>query len=459
MAFKFNATKAVREKIFVKLALMGSSGCVDADTEFFNGLEWKKISDYQKGEKVLEYDKSGNAILSYPLEYHKIPCDKLWHFKAKYGIDQCLSDEHDVLYVTSEGSLAKKKFLDIKNLHENSTCGFTGKFITTFNYSGDGIDLSDEEIELMCAVICNGTFQNEGTRCKFRIEKDEKKKRLVDIFVKCKLDYTTHENTYEGYTDFYVNVPRNEKEFTGYWYNCDKHQLGIVCENVLFWNGNINITKNGSAKKTFSTNSKQTADFVQFAFSSCGMRATIGVNNRIEKVYTSNEKKCIKKSTKYVVGISSNNLIEISSDTKAEINEYITKDGYKYCFTMPTSNLILRRNNKIFVTGNSGKTYSALRIATGMAEEIEKITGKKAKILLGNTENGRGRYYANEFDYDLVDLEAPYNPELYVDFIKYAVQEGYDILILDSTSPEWEGRGGCLDLQQQAGGKYQDWSK
>lgn len=110
-------------------------------------------------------------------------------------------------------------------------------------------------------------------------------------------------------------------------------------------------------------------------------------------------------------------------------------------------------------SSGGGKSYSALRLATGMAEEIKKITGRKAKILMGNTESGRGRYYANEFDYDLVDLEAPYNPELFVDFINYAVSEGYDILILDSSSAEWEGKGGCLELQQQAGGKYQDWSK
>lgn len=116
---------------------------------------------------------------------------------------------------------------------------------------------------------------------------------------------------------------------------------------------------------------------------------------------------------------------------------------------------------KIALMGSagSGKSFSALRLATGIANEIKRETKQDARILVGNTESGRGRYYANEFDYDVVDLEPPYNPELYVEFIKYAVDNGYSVLILDSTSPEWEGKGGCLDLQQQAGGKYQDWSK
>lgn len=113
----------------------------------------------------------------------------------------------------------------------------------------------------------------------------------------------------------------------------------------------------------------------------------------------------------------------------------------------------------LMAPSGGGKTYSALRLATGMAQEIERETGKKAKILMGNTEQKRGYYYADEFDYDIVDIEAPHNPEKYVDFINFAVEQGYDILIIDSTSHEWEGRGGCLELHQQAGGQYQSWAK
>ena len=107
----------------------------------------------------------------------------------------------------------------------------------------------------------------------------------------------------------------------------------------------------------------------------------------------------------------------------------------------------------------AGKTYSSLTLATGMAKEIEKETGKEAKILMLNTEQSRGQYYANEFDYDIIDIEAPHNPEKYVDAINFAVEQGYDILIIDSSSHEWESEGGCLDLQQQAGGTYQAWKR
>jgi len=107
----------------------------------------------------------------------------------------------------------------------------------------------------------------------------------------------------------------------------------------------------------------------------------------------------------------------------------------------------------------SGKTYSALRLAKGMAQELEKVQGHPSKILMLNTEASRGLYYANEFAYDIADINAPHSPEVYVEAINDAVSAGYDVLILDSSSPEWDGKMGCLEIQQLAGGTYQAWAK
>ena len=40
---------------------------------------------------------------------------------------------------------------------------------------------------------------------------------------------------------------------------------------------------------------------------------------------------------------------------------------------------------------------------------LSKVLGRPARILTANTEGARGYYYANEFDYDIIDLEAPSN--------------------------------------------------
>ncbi|SRR5258706_972333 len=108
----------------------------------------------------------------------------------------------------------------------------------------------------------------------------------------------------------------------------------------------------------------------------------------------------------------------------------------------------------------SGKTFSSLRLASGMLESLVALgQGKNGKILLANTEASRGRYYANEFQYDIIDIGSPHNPEKYVELVDYVVENDYPILIIDSTSHEWEGKGGCLELHQQAGGTFQSWAK
>jgi len=103
----------------------------------------------------------------------------------------------------------------------------------------------------------------------------------------------------------------------------------------------------------------------------------------------------------------------------------------------------------------SGKTYGALTIATGMKNKMKEL-GTDTKILLANTEDSRGYYYADEFEYDIVDMEQPHNPENYVELIEYAVNNGYKILVIDTASHEWKR---CLELHQQAGGTYQAWGK
>ena len=48
------------------IAITGGAGCVDCDTEYFNGREWKKISDFTDGDRVLQYNADGTATLIYP---------------------------------------------------------------------------------------------------------------------------------------------------------------------------------------------------------------------------------------------------------------------------------------------------------------------------------------------------------------------------------------------------------
>lgn len=101
---------------------------------------------------------------------------------------------------------------------------------------------------------------------------------------------------------------------------------------------------------------------------------------------------------------------------------------------------------RLGITGptGSGKTYGALNIATGLGGRIAVL----------DTENGSASLYADEFEFDVINLTAPYSPERFIEIIKAAEQAGYDTLIIDSTTHEWSGVGGCLELVDKIAPKF-----
>lgn len=90
----------------------------------------------------------------------------------------------------------------------------------------------------------------------------------------------------------------------------------------------------------------------------------------------------------------------------------------------------------------SGKTFSALQLAKGLA-------GEWGKVGLIDTENGRGDIYSDLGEYSIATLEAPFTPEKYIEYIEAMVKSGVKVLVVDSISHEWDGPGGCLQLNEK----------
>lgn len=106
----------------------------------------------------------------------------------------------------------------------------------------------------------------------------------------------------------------------------------------------------------------------------------------------------------------------------------------------------------------AGKSYGALRMATGFAKQLGKTNGKEERIAYIDTESRRSTYYAKEFDYDILELDAPFTPERYVEAIDMAIKAGYKVLVLDSMTHEWSGKGGCLEIHSKIpGNSYTAW--
>lgn len=83
----------------------------------------------------------------------------------------------------------------------------------------------------------------------------------------------------------------------------------------------------------------------------------------------------------------------------------------------------------------SGKTYTALALASGLGSNIALI----------DTENGTASKYAHKFNFFALTLRE-FSPATYVEAIHEAEKAGFDVLIIDSLSHAWMGKGGALEM-------------
>lgn len=89
-----------------------------------------------------------------------------------------------------------------------------------------------------------------------------------------------------------------------------------------------------------------------------------------------------------------------------------------------------------------GKTYSALRLATG----IQRVNG--GDVFFIDTEARRGLHYADRFKFRHLAFGAPFGPLDYLEAIEHCVKKGAKTVIVDSMSHEHEGPGGVLEMHE-----------
>lgn len=96
----------------------------------------------------------------------------------------------------------------------------------------------------------------------------------------------------------------------------------------------------------------------------------------------------------------------------------------------------------------AGKTYSALLMAKG-------LVGNWDKIAVIDTENGSASLYSHLGEFNVIDLQPPFTPARYMEAIDACLSAGMECIIIDSSSHEWSGPGGCIESNEKlAQAKY-----
>ena len=341
-------------------------GCVDSETEYLSPTGWVKISEYAGGPVAQYLPECKEIEFVEPEEYVKLPCAEMIRVKTKYGVDQLLSPEHRVLLEDGKYRWGKQETLSAEELlarHDayhagrknhvggtrrgTATIAFSAATVpATFRYiPNHKMPHSDATLRVLVAVIADGHFPRKTHHCVVRLKKDRKKIRLRHLLTGAGIQFDERPCKPEGFSKFTFQSPERWKEFGEEFWAASGPQLCVIIDEVLHWDG---CTTRG---ERFSTNSKPSADFVQFAFS-----ATRGLGGGVARV-TGRER---RGKTEYSVQIRRHTSRLFLRGSGPTMSTQPSTDGFKYCFRVPSTYLLFRRNGCVFASGNTGKSASAI---------------------------------------------------------------------------------------------------
>lgn len=370
-------------------AYLMEMGCVDGETEFLSNRGWIKFKDFklneweepllvgQVNDSVLP-NSDTHKVFSFvtPTNYIRKQVKLMHHFtgvvpgSTKPCLDIMVTPEHNmrcrlvnatrgagttVIRATDTDVFADELREHIINRTELTPTfqGKAGQLMQrcwmsegVFGYAPERTAISklnNHELRVLVAVMADGTFtQKEGNRCMMEFSKQDKIQRFIRLCKKAGI-VAVRETIRNGYsTRFHLIAPARKKIFDNDFWLLTPEQQSVIFNEVCYWDGTRDAKKH-----RFYTIHKASADFVQFLATTHGHRATIAVSTSNNAPYYTVE----YNPTNHI-----SNVDEHKCFTTVTKVEDVEKVQLAYCFRVPSGQLLLRRNNKIFVTGNSGKT-------------------------------------------------------------------------------------------------------
>ena len=432
MAFKYKTEpfdhqkKALEKSAFKKnFAYFMEMGCVDGETEFLSNRGWIKFKDFNLNKterpflvaQAVQLDNPNYFDINFvaPEAFIKKKVKKFYHLHSTYKVDMMLTEDHDCVARFNVNKYPKDRYTkryegaapaptfyqdlkpaDIKkvldktkgktNLTDGRIC------VMPIPYSGGEVvgyplkpdpelnSLTAPEMRVQVAVIADGYFPNKNdNKCELDFTKERKVERFEKLCKKAGIPFVkkiVSPMNNKKRTRFTIIAPVRCKEFDHRFYTLDEDLKRAIFDEVWLWDGHTEHVNNLSAVtiKRFYTSLKSSADYVQYLCNINGFYAGIGSNFR-------------DKTGKipYIVTYTQNAQIINQNSDDGKINtawatikncdviEYDTPQN-AYCFRVQSGMLFLRRNNKTFITGNSGKTKVMI---DNMAALVDKdlITG------------------------------------------------------------------------------------
>ena len=365
--------------------IIAAGHCFSEDTEILTMNGWKKHNEINKGTMVMTYNlNNGNSEWNPISELYKYDhYKKLIHFKNR-SMDLLVTPDHSVVSTWRFGKapFARTKAKDVVGKRVDMPNAGS-------NPNSDYEKYSDDELKLIAWVLTEGCYE-DGTY--IRISQSDKPKvgtkRITDICERLNVVYSLRErsgNENRNYPAFRISLKNQEndktlqkikqnfpdKKLTTELMMLSKRQFDIFFHELILGDG----CKLYKRDYQYASKYESDADIFQMLCAQNGFRTS--------KTYHDNV---------YYISINTRGVTSVSPETA----KYVDYDGLVWCPSVDNQTVVVRRNGKVIVSGNTHKlgvnvSASRLKLIDGKLQDKVQYHCSCGSFL-GNYEDGVASY-------------------------------------------------------------------
>lgn len=346
------------------------AGCYDKETEILTNNGFKNFNDLTNNDLVSNIDNNNNLTFVKPIKYYKYFYNGEM-FKIKHKcLDLFVTPNHNLVYREHH-----KKILEIDQIKNikyrwiNIPCAineyvsnhkeyFELPILTNLHKNTSNI-LQIQQIKMNLFLEFLGYYISEGsTNIKEYTIQLSQSKILVRNKIKNILDQLPY--SYQEYDDrFKFNNKQlceylsklgkqSERYIPREFLELSKNQLLILLKSLI--DGDGCIRNNGSGMYYYTISKQLTNDVLELA---CKLGYSVTISERIRKpIYVKSFNRIIKSNKiQYTVNILTKKERKIDTYKKFKKEQY---NDFVYCVEVPGHKLLIKRNNKICICGNTG---------------------------------------------------------------------------------------------------------
>lgn len=322
--------------------------CLTGDHEILTPEGWVRLDNWHGGEiacwspaaEIISFQKAKALKFNYAGEMIHL---------LQQRCDQVSTPDHKMPYLDKDGAWAAAPIADISD--HRFTIPFTGR-------RAQGVSMEPNKLRVLIMTQADGHYTRDG-ELRFHFKKRRKVERCKYLLRKCEIPFLVNHRENGGdivsvksrYMPIWLRAFRDKK--FGHW--LIDEPADVIFDELPKWDG----YECGPNSIQYTTTLRQNADVIQAAAVLSGRSATLIVKRRKEE----------KWNDAYIVNIW-NNPGRGTSIRREQVQRTYYR-GEIFCAETKTGFFVVRRNGKVWITGNSGRLVQVQNLPRTYTEPLE----------------------------------------------------------------------------------------